>query len=50
MALNVDSKTFVVYVAIQEQEEMAIDSDKKTQIEAQIEVQNGAQSGVRLGL
>ena len=34
-ALNADSKTFVVYVAIREQEEMAMDSDKRAQIKAQ---------------
>ena len=53
-ALDVNSKTFVVQVAIQEREEMAVDPDKMTQIEAQIEaqiktqgrVQSGAQSGV----
>ena len=30
-----DSKTFIVYVAIQEREEMAMDPDRKAQIEAQ---------------
>ena len=33
-ALDADSKTFVVHVAIREWEEMAIDPDKKAQIEA----------------
>ena len=41
-ALNVDSETFVVHVAIREQEEMAMDSGRKAQIEAQIEAQSGA--------
>ena len=36
VVLNVDSKTFVMQVAIQEQKEMAINFDRKTQIEAQI--------------
>ena len=31
--LDVDSETFVVYVAIREQEEMAMDPGRKTQIE-----------------
>ena len=39
-ALHADSKTFVVHVAIWEREEMAMDLDKK----AQIEVQSGAQT------
>ena len=34
VALDADSKTFVVHVAIREREEMAIDPDKKVQIEA----------------
>ena len=33
--LNADSKTFIVYMAIREQKEMAIDSDRKTYIKAQ---------------
>ena len=37
-ALDAGSKTFVVYVAILEQEEIAIDPDKKAQIEAQSEI------------
>ena len=43
-ALDADSKTFVMHVAIREQEEMAMDSDKKAQIKAQ----SGAQSGVKI--
>ena len=39
MALDVDSETFVVYMAIQKQEEMTVDSDKKAQIKAQIKTQ-----------
>ena len=34
-ALDVDSETFVVYVAIREREEMAMDPAKKAQIKAQ---------------
>ena len=41
-ALNADSKTFVMHVAICEQEEMAMDLNKKAQIKAQIEAQSGA--------
>ena len=41
--LNADSETFVVHVAIQEQKKMVIDPVRKTQIEAQSGVQNGAQ-------
>ena len=33
-ALNADSKTFVVHVAIRKQEKMAMNLDKKAQIEA----------------
>ena len=40
-ALNVDSKTFVVYMAIHEQEEMVMDPVR----EAQIKAQSGAKSG-----
>ena len=49
-ALDMDSKTFVVYVVIREYEEMAIDPVKKAQIEAQSEaqIQNGAQVGALL--
>ena len=39
MALDTDSETFVVHMAIREQEEMAIDPDKKAQIEAQSRAQ-----------
>ena len=41
-ALDADSKTFVVHVAIWEREEIAMDPGRKTQIEAQIEAQSGA--------
>ena len=41
-ALNADSKTFIVHVAIREQEEIAIDLGRKAQIEAQNEAQVGA--------
>ena len=43
MALNADSETFVVHVAIREREEMAIDLDKKAQIKAQSGAKSGAQ-------
>ena len=42
MALDANSETFVVHVAVQEWEKMAMDPDKKIQIKAQIEVQSGA--------
>ena len=41
-AINADSETFVVHVAIQKQEEITINPDKKAQIKAQIEVQSRA--------
>ena len=47
-ALDADSKTFVVYLAIREREEMAMDPDRKVQIKAQIKAQSGAQSGVQI--
>ena len=37
-----DSKTFVVHVAIQKQEKIVVDLDKKAQIEVQSETQIGA--------
>ena len=40
--LDADSKTFVIYVAIREEEKMAMDTDRKTQIEAQSGAQIGA--------
>ena len=49
VALDADSKTFVVHMATQEHKEMVMDPDRKAQIEAQIEAQNGAQSGVQVG-
>ena len=42
--LDADSKTFVMHVTIWEEEEMAMDSDRK----AQIRVQNGVQVGALL--
>ena len=33
-ALDVDSETFIIYVAVRKQEEMAMDSDKKAQVKA----------------
>ena len=41
-ALDADSETFVVHVAIREQEEMAMNPDRKAQIEAQSGAQVGA--------
>ena len=41
-ALDADSKTFVVHVAIREREEMAMNPDRKAQIEAQSGAQVGA--------
>ena len=45
VVFDVDSKTFIVHVAIQEREEMAMDSNKKAQIKAQsrAQIQNEAQ-------
>ena len=49
-ALDADSEIFVVHVAIQEREKMAIDPAKKAQIKAQSEaqIQNGAKVGAIL--
>ena len=44
-ALDVGSKTFVVYAAIREQKEMAMYPNRKTQIKAQSRTQNGVQVG-----
>ena len=44
VALDTDSETFVVHMVIRKREEMAIDPNKKAQIEAQ----SGAQSEVRI--
>ena len=41
--MDTDSKTFVIYVAMREQEKTAIHPDRKAQIEAQRGVQSGAQ-------
>ena len=41
VALDVDSETFVVHVAIWKYEEMTINPDRKTQIKAQSGVQSG---------
>ena len=46
--LDTDSKTFVVHVAIREREEMAMDPDRKAQIEVQIKAQSKAQSGAQI--
>ena len=40
--MDLDNETFIVHMAIQERKEMAMDPDKKTQIEAQSGVQSGA--------
>ena len=49
-ALNADNKTFIVYIAIREQKEIAIDPNKKAQIKAQIKAQSGAQSRAKSGV
>ena len=48
--MDADSETFIVYVAIREREKMAMDPDRKAQIEAQIgaQIQDGAQVGALL--
>ena len=46
-ALDVNRKTFIIHVAIREQEEMAVDLDKKAQIKAQIKAQNKVQGRVQ---
>ena len=38
-AIDADSKTFVVYVAVREQEEMAMDPERKAQVKAKSRVQ-----------
>ena len=45
VALDTDSKTFVVHMAIRERKKMAMDPDRKAQIEAQsgAQIQDGAQ-------
>ena len=47
MALDADSKTFVVYMAIRKREKIAMDPGKKVQIKAQIEAQSSAQYGAQ---
>ena len=42
VALDADSKTFVMHVAIQEREEIVMDSARKTQIETQSRAKSGA--------
>ena len=39
VVLDVDSKTFVVYVSVREREEMAMDPDRKAQVKAQSRAQ-----------
>ena len=48
--LDADSKTFVVYVAVWEQEEMAMDPNRKAQVKAQnkAQIQDKAQVGALL--
>ena len=50
-ALDADSETFVVHVAVWEREEMAMNSDRKAQVEAQsrAQIQDKAQVGVQSG-
>ena len=50
MALDADNETFVVHVTIWKQEEMAMDPDKKAQIEAQIKAKSRAQSRAKSGV
>ena len=47
-ALDADNETFVVHMAVREREEMAIDTNRKAQVEAQnrAQIQNKAQVGV----
>ena len=47
--LNADSETFVVHVAIREQEKIAMDLNKKAQIKVQSEIQSETQSEVKVG-
>ena len=47
VALDAESKTFVLHVTIWEQEKMAINPARKVQIEAQIKAQSGTQSGAQ---
>ena len=49
-ALNADSKTFVMHVAVRKQEEIATDPDRKAQIKAQsrVQIQDKAQVGALL--
>ena len=46
--MDADSETFVMHVAIQEQEKMTMDLERKAQIEIQVGAQSGAQSGVQV--
>ena len=48
-ALDADSKTFVVHVAIREREKMAIDSDRKAQIKVHSRIQSETKSRVQVG-
>ena len=48
--LDADSKTFIMYIAIREQEEMVMDLNKKAQIKAQSGAQGKAQSKAQVGV
>ena len=47
--MDVDSETFVVYVAIREQEEMPVHSERQAQIEAEAHINAQGQSGAKVG-
>ena len=49
VALDADSETFIVHVAIREREKMVIDPDKKAQIEVQSGAQSVDQNGAQVG-
>ena len=48
-ALDADSKTFVVHVAIREREEMLVHSERQAQIEAEAHIDAKGQSGAQVG-
>ena len=48
-ALDADSKTFVVHVAIKERKEMPVHSEKQAQIEAEDHIDAQGQSGAQVG-
>ena len=48
-ALDADSETFVVHVAIREREEMPVHSERQAQIEAEAHIDAQGQSGAQVG-